>query len=76
MSRVSSLSISVTNPLKHIIHLDPSSEFTPPAPHTHTHPPESALTGLLSVHPLGGPWRIVALAVRERILRQKQVNVK
>lgn len=68
------LSTSVTNPLKRIIHLDPSSEF--PLTHPATHPPESALTGLLSVHPLGEPWGIVTLAVREGILRQKQVNVK
>lgn len=72
VSHVSPLSTSVTNPLEHIIHLGPSSEFTPPS----THSPEPALTGLLSVHSLGEPWRVVALAVRERFLRQKQVNVK
>lgn len=47
----------MSSPLEHIIHLSPSSGFIPPH--------KAALTGLLSVHPVGKPRRDAALAVRK-----------
>lgn len=41
-------------------------------------PPKAALTGLLSVHPVGEPWRVAPLPVRKGNATGEagQVNVK